>query len=279
MSKTVVGLFDENSSAQAAVQDLHNANIGGNDVMVVTKSTFQDNLMSDLTDAGVPNDDAQVYVAGVRQNETLVKVETTDANGPVAIEIMDRNGAVDIDKERSYYLLGGTAAAGAVAGAGVAAVASAPVVAAAPVVRPTPVSNTVSANEGETVIPIIEEQLQVGKRQVQRGGTRIHTRVTERPVQEQVTLHEEHVEVERHPVNRAVAASDNAFQDKAFEVTETDEVPVVAKSARVVEEVVVGKTASDHVETVTDTIRRTDVEVENIDGATGTTNVPSTRRS
>ena len=54
--------------------------------------------------------------------------------------------------------------------------------------------------------------------------------------------------------------------------------PVIAKEARVVEEVVVGKTATDRVETVTDTVRRTDVEVEEIPGTTTTTGTTGTTK-
>ncbi|BDI30563.1 hypothetical protein CCAX7_26140 [Capsulimonas corticalis] len=119
--------------------------------------------------------------------------------------------------------------------------------------------------DGKTVIPVIEEELEVGKRQVQSGGARVHTEVIETPVEENVTLHEEHVVVDRRPVDRAVSSADNAFQDGVIELTETDEVPVVAKTARVVEEVVIGKTATDRVETIHDTVRRTDVEVEELE--------------
>ncbi len=120
--------------------------------------------------------------------------------------------------------------------------------------------------DGEVVVPIIEEELQVGKRQVQSGGARIHTDVIETPVEQSVNLREEHVTVDRHAVDRPVTAGDTAFKDQNYEITETSEVPVVAKTARVVEEVVIGKTATDRTETVTDTVRRTDVEVEELDG-------------
>ena len=100
---------------------------------------------------------------------------------------------------------------------------------------------------------------------MQGGGARIHTYVTERPVEQSVTLHEEHVTVDRRPVDRAVTGADTAFREGTIEVTETSEVPVIAKEARVVEEVVVGKTATDRTETVRDTVRRTDVDVEKLD--------------
>lgn len=114
-------------------------------------------------------------------------------------------------------------------------------------------------------IPIVEERLAVGKRAVEGGSVRVRTNVEERPVSEQVTLREEHVHVERNPVNRAVSQGDlQAFQEGEITLTEHAEVAVVAKEARVVEEVVIGKEATERVETVTDTVRRTDVEVEEI---------------
>jgi hypothetical protein len=87
----------------------------------------------------------------------------------------------------------------------------------------------------------------------------------ERPVQEQVTLREEHVNVERRPADRPVTEADfAAFRDQTIEVTETAEVPVVAKQARVVEEVIVGKEATQRTETVQDTVRHTEVDVEQL---------------
>ena len=125
-------------------------------------------------------------------------------------------------------------------------------------------TDTTDTVDGERVIPIVEEELQVGKRQVQSGGARVHTDIIETPVDESVNLREEHVTVDRHAVNRPVSGLDTAFQEQNYEITETSEVPVVAKTARVVEEVVVGKTATERVETVHDTVRRTDVEVEEL---------------
>ena len=126
-----------------------------------------------------------------------------------------------------------------------------------------------AGTSGEAVIPIVEEELEVGKREVQSGGAHIRTGVVETPVEQTVNLREEHVTVSRHAANEPVTDSTTAFKEQNFEVTETDEVPVVAKTARVVEEVVVGKTATERTETVHDTVRRTDVEVEDLtDGGT-----------
>jgi uncharacterized protein (TIGR02271 family) len=118
----------------------------------------------------------------------------------------------------------------------------------------------------EQHIPIVEEQLVVGKREVNRGGARIRTYVKEVPVHEQVSLREEHVSVERVPTNQTLRAGElqgaDAFQDRTVEMTETSEEAVVAKEARVKEELVVRKTAEEHVENIEDTVRRTEVDVD-----------------
>jgi uncharacterized protein (TIGR02271 family) len=117
---------------------------------------------------------------------------------------------------------------------------------------------------GETTIPVVEEELQVGKREVERGGVRVESRVEEKPVTEQVQLREERVHVERRPVDRPVTDADAAFREGTLEVTERAEEAVVGKTARVVEEVVVGKHVEERTETVSDTVRRTDVDVQEV---------------
>jgi uncharacterized protein (TIGR02271 family) len=123
---------------------------------------------------------------------------------------------------------------------------------------------TRAANEGEVVLPIIEEQLAVGKRTVEKGAAQVRTSVAEVPVQESVTLREENVTVERRPVDRAVENAPGAFKEGTIEVTEMAEVPVVSKAAHVVEEVVVGKNVTEHQETVSDTVKRTEVDVDEV---------------
>ena len=117
---------------------------------------------------------------------------------------------------------------------------------------------------GQTTIPVVEEELQVGKREVERGGVRVESRVEEKPVAAEVQLREEHVRVERRPVDRPVTDADKAFREGSLEVTERAEEAVVSKTARVVEEVVVGKQVEEHTETVSETLRRTDVDVQEV---------------
>ncbi len=118
---------------------------------------------------------------------------------------------------------------------------------------------------GEAVVPIVEEELQVGKKKVEKGAVRVETSVTETPVEADVHLHEEHVKVKRRAVDRPVTDADvAAFQEGTIELKESAEEAVVKKKARVVEEVVVSKEGSDKTETVRDTVRKTDVDVQKV---------------
>ena len=246
MSKTVVGLFAHDNDAQAALKELNGASIGSS--AQVMGSSKRGQVLNALTGSGVPSDDAHTYAEGVRRGGSLVVAETADDQADRAVAILDRHSILDIDQLGSRYRQGGFQEFDA---------------ASAPYGEPD-LTEEREMNRDVT-IPIVEEQLEVGKRQVQRGGARIHTTVTERPVEQSVSLHEEHVTVDHRPVDRAATEADMAFKTSDMEVTETNEVPVVSKTSRVVEEVVVGKTATDRTETVHDTVRRTDVDVEELD--------------
>jgi uncharacterized protein (TIGR02271 family) len=134
-------------------------------------------------------------------------------------------------------------------------------VAAAAAVPAKPITSDLGKQE---VIRLAEEHLDVGKRLVEQGTTRIRRFVTEKPVDAEVTLHEEHAEVVRRAIDDPTYLQDIDWSDKMVEVRETAEEAVVSKSARVVEEVAVGKTGSDRVQTVHDTVRRQQVEVERV---------------
>ena len=116
-------------------------------------------------------------------------------------------------------------------------------------------------NETEQVIPVVKEELAVGKRASERRY-RIRTYVVETPVEEQVRLRDERVIVERRPASSEVTGGPGAMQERVFEVTERHEEPVVEKRAREVEEVVVRREANERVETVRDTTRETKVDVD-----------------
>lgn len=131
----------------------------------------------------------------------------------------------------------------------------------------TPVGGTVPTTASvadDPILQVVEEELVVGKRQVQGGGVRVTSHVVETPVQEQITLREETITVERHKVDRPVTAADQAFTAQSISMAKVDEEAVVSKTARVVEEVFVGKETTQRTETVRDTVRNSNVEIEQI---------------
>ena len=114
---------------------------------------------------------------------------------------------------------------------------------------------------------MLQEELRVGKREVETGGVRLRSRIVERPVEESIRLREEHVSVTRNPVSRPATEADFAgFKEGTVEMKEYAEKPVVAKEAKIVEEVSLGKEVSEREETISDTVRHTEVDTEVIPG-------------
>ena len=113
----------------------------------------------------------------------------------------------------------------------------------------------------EEVIPLGEEVLEVGKRTENRGTARIRRYVVETPVEERITLQSERVVVERRrPVSDKVTGE--ILTEVTVEVVETAEVPTIEKRARLREEIVVRTERTQQVETVRDTVRRDEVEIQ-----------------
>ncbi|GAB3473161.1 YsnF/AvaK domain-containing protein [Azotobacter salinestris] len=189
---------------------------------------------------------ADTYPEAVRHGSTVVTVTVNDDDQvPVVEEIMERNGAIDIDERSASWGLQHTEQLGSAETARTTGEA--------------PVSGTAE----RTAIPIMEEQLKVGKRENALGRIRIVSRMSERPVEETVNLTEQHAVVERRPVERPASQEEmSTFHEGTIEIQETSEEPVVSKTARVVEEVTVGKETTQREETVHDTVRRTDVDIE-----------------
>jgi len=240
MAKTVIGLFDNLREAQPIVQALADDGFRREDIRTLTSR--EEASVGTLSAHGVPDAEAQAYADAVRQGGALVLVDAADDRADRAVAIMEGSPAVERETRT-----------------------------AADAARERGPAGTREGETGEVKIPVVEEELQVGTRPVRRGGVRLYTRVVERPVEETVRLRDETVHVERRPVDRPATEADvAAAKERTIEVTETDEEAVIAKQARVVEEVVVSKDVQEQTETVRDTVRRTEVEVEPIGaGAAG----------
>jgi stress response protein YsnF len=235
-----------------------------------------------LTQLGVPEDDAHLYAEGVRRGGTLLVGEVGDDDAERALDVIEGHSPVDVVERGQHYRSSGWSrydagtdysAEQAVEersryGTGIRGAAGefreanqVPVTAATP--RTEVAREQVGATGRDETIPIVEEQIDIQKRAVERGRVRIHSRIVERPVEEQVSLRTEHVSVERRPVDRKVGSiPEDAFRDRTVEVTETAEEAVVQKDARIREELVVRKDVEERAETIRDTVRHTEVDVE-----------------
>jgi len=206
-----------------------------------------------LTHVGVPEEHAHHYAEGVRRGGTLVTVNAPDNLAPRVSELMNRYRAVDVSQRAAKWRETGWKGFDA----------TAPAFSADEVRRERSLYANRDINQGQVAIPIVEENLAVGKREVERGGVRVSSRVVEQPVQQQVNLRDEHVKVERHAVDRPINAADRAaFREGTLEFKETVEEAVVAKTARVVEEVVINKDVTQRTQTVRDTVKKTEVTVD-----------------
>lgn len=206
-----------------------------------------------LSDFFMPDQDRYTYAEGLSRGGYLVAVSSLDdSTYSRALEILDREGSIDLEQEEEQWR--DTGWTGYDAGSAYSDDTGSAYT-----------GNDLAARDRRTddeAIPIVEEQLRVGKRDVSHGRVRVRSYVVETPVEEQLNLREENVHIERRPVDRAVSASDTAFQDRVIEVEERAEEPVVEKTARVVEEVSLSKDTTSRERTVSDTVKRTEVEVD-----------------
>lgn len=191
--------------------------------------------------------DTHLYSEAVRRGNAVLVVDAPDeATARRASALMRELGAYDIDERAAQWRAGGWA----------------------------------GAPGQPRKLDVVQEEIQVGKREVDRGGVRIVQRVSDKPVREIVRLRDEVAKVERRPVDRAASPEDlQAFREGTTELSETTEVPVVTKHARVVEEVRVGKEVREREQIIEDSVRRKDVVVERFQPGNPQSGVPREERA
>ncbi len=291
--ETIVAVFDTVAHADAAVADLKTARVPesaitrhaseasgatGATVGTTPGSARDEGFWSSLF--GGTTTDEQVYDHSVTTGGSVVVVKTPTEQADSVATILERHSPIDLDERAGSY---GYSTQAAGTSAGMAATATTATSSYAAGTSATDRVGTTAGTEAEGgVLRLSEESLAVGKRLVNRGGTRIRRYVVEHAAEADVTLRTESIQVERRPVTDATASTAD-FTDKTIEMTATAEEAVVGKTSRVVEEVSLRKEASDRTETVRDTVRRQEVEVEQVPGTetttTDTTAIPPANRT
>jgi stress response protein YsnF len=225
MATTVIGVFDDAKTVRKVINELVEAGCRKEDID--TLGGNEDEVIGEIVDRGFAKEQARTYAEAVRSGKKLVAARTPDEAADGALAIMGRHESDDEDSERD--------------------------------------GERRNAGPGETLREV-EEELSVGKRKVVRGGVRVSSTVTETPVEKTVRLREEEVEVDRESVDRMLSPEEavEAFKERTIEMTETGEEAKVEKKARVTGEVSLRKESEGREETVRDTVRRTEVEVEKL---------------
>ena len=278
-NETIVAVYDTTAHAQAAVDSLKSAGVPADAINMHTDATraatgtttaapvHEQGFWSSLF-GGEPDHDTAVYDRSMASGSTVVSVDAPEEHVAKVLDILESHNPIDIDDRAASYGLTQTATTHA----------SQPVAPVLPVAAPV-AAMAPGRTDAADKLQLAEEMLAVGKRVVNRGGTRIRRFVVETPVEENVALHSEKVVLERKPVTDGRAPSDS-FTDKTIEMTEMAEEAVVSKTARVYEEIGLRKEVSDRVETVRDTVRKEDVEVVQVPGSpTTSTVVPVTTKT
>lgn len=249
MELTVVGVFDDATEAKKAVDKLVSEGFTRDQIDMSTHTAQTDTYEDDYEDSGVvkffknlfgdDEDDHRKYsTVGSRGSIVTVHAMTED-RAEDAADILDDFGALNVHDRAEQYGYGN---------------------------RMADMDADYDNVDGQN-IKIIEESINVGKQTVETGGVRLKSRVVSRPVEETVRLREERVYVNRNPVNRPATAGElDSFKEGEIVMTEHAERAVVAKEANVVEEVSVGKEVESHDETIRETVRKTEVDVEQIPG-------------
>ncbi len=225
-------LFHHEDHASAALRDLRQAGVADAAITSISGSAGE----SQLSTYGMPDRDRSLMEDNLRQGAILIAVQAQPEQVSLVERIFGEHSAKFVDE---YDRTNASA-------------------------EPVP-APSMDANRS---IPIVEEEFAVGKRTVDQGGVRVFRRVVEIPVAESVNLREEHVVIDRLAVDRPATEADLDSGSRVIELNETAEEVVLSKTAHVVEEVVVGKVARDRVEHIEDTVRRTQIEVEELPAET-----------
>ena len=265
--RTLTAMYETRTAAESARDQLVGLGIASDAVAIRGADT--ETTVSEPEEQGfwaslfMPLEDREIYREGVQRGSYMLTVRVDDDYLDAAEDVLENSGAADLDAQSETWRQSGSTGAGTT---GVVETATSTSYGTAP-------RTAARSLEGDEVIQAAEEQLVVGKREVGRGSVRVRSYVTERPVEEQVELSQERVTIERRPVNRALEPGEVAFQDRTIEAVERGEEAVVSKTARVTEEIGIRKDIERETETVRDTVRKQEIEVEDdraTGGATGT---------
>jgi stress response protein YsnF len=251
----VVAVYETEASANAALKSLMSAGYLTDDISVIRNERdaekaglYEPGIWQRLFGRDIEHHEAAVLGRSLKEGSVIVSVRVPETEASRVLSLLDTHKPVDIlDRAKADDFRGATAGSAAPAGIGTMAAAS--------------------KLSGEEMLRMAEEQINVGKRIVEAGHTRVRRFVVDKPVEAKISLHEEHAEVIRRAISDPAYLKDIDWSEKTIDITETAEEPVVNKTVRFTEEIVVRRQGSDSMRTVRDTVRSQQVEVDHLVGA------------
>lgn len=258
---TIVTMFRDRDVIGTVQQELRNSGVDLHDGQMLDRD--QGDVEGELVRRHVDGDDIRHYMRGVEKGYPLLVGTVDEANLQRTVDILDNHGPVDMRDGADLDSGAADLTTDQSAGTGLSAAATG----LRDVNETDDMDRRTGTAEQEEVIPIAEEELRVGKRAVERGGVRVRSYVVETPVEESVRLRDETVHVDRRKVDPNRQATDADFKERVVELHETDEEAVVSKQTHVTGEVVVRKDVEEREQTISDTVRHTEVDVDK--GAAG----------
>lgn len=241
MTTTVIAMYDDPSKAQQVINDIIHTGFNQSDIDFLRKDGDARALAGRLSGHGIPGREADLYAEAIQRGAALIAVDAPDDKAEDALAIMERHGARNLDQMVAELK--------------------------AELRQQDQSDQRSQSTQSTESLPVIEEEVSIGKQRVLRGGKRLTTEVTERPVEQTVNLKQERVDIEQKPASGRVLSpeeANRAFQERSVEMQESAEEVQIHKQAREVGRVELTKTTEEQQQTVGTTARKSDVRVEDI---------------
>ena len=263
--ETVVGLFENMKQADGAMAELHSFGIPKADIKSVDSRSNKDQLVEATRhgSAGMIGLLKHLFGADHRletAHGTPLYDEWVQKGGVLVAVNTDAGSVTEVTKILETY---GSVETGSRAGR-----TGSPEKAIGVVEQRSTRPSQLETNKDERTIEVIEEELHIGKRKVEKGSVRVVKHVTETPVEGAINLREETVTIERRSVDRLANETDlKELVDSSVEMIETSEEPVVVKEPHVREEITISRKIVDHEEKIRDKVKKTQVDIEGLEPA------------
>ncbi|WBV23717.1 YsnF/AvaK domain-containing protein [Pantoea piersonii] len=262
----IVTMFSTLAQAEGAKRSLIKAGFAEHDIDVISGERLKSEghearhpgFWQRLFGSTVDEEQSGVYEDAINSGSVVLTLRANEDQLPRAYSVLDAHDTGELPTGSGLGQDDGYTVSAAHSAPGVNSVGDSGVT--------EPVRTSLTGDESEEeVLRLAEERLEVGKRLVSEGTTRVRRYTVTDQVSEDISLQEQHADIFRRSTGDLAAADNVDWEEKTIEVAETHEQPVINKTAHIKEEVVVRKDQSERVENITDSVRRQEVDIDHAD--------------